>query len=248
MFTVNAHLARTLGYDPDRMGVTKLRAPRKRSAAAPGIVPDDLGARLRLARTRTGITLRGLARTVGVSPSLVSQIETGRVMPSVGTLYAIANELGLLVDDLFSDADAAAAKGSAKRAPDDKRGPVQRPDTRKTIRLATGVRWERLTAAADDELEFLYVVYDVGSESCAEDMLTRHGGKEYAYVISGRLGIRIGFEEYLLGPGESISFDAQAPHRLWAVGRKPAVAIWAVLNRHGDARTRDRGASQPKGS
>lgn len=55
-------------------------------------------------------------------------------------------------------------------------------------------------------------------------MLTRHGGKEYAYVISGRLGIRIGFEEYLLGPGESISFDAQAPHRLWAVGRKPAVA------------------------
>ena len=42
-----------------------------------------------------------IARYVGVSPSLVSQIERGRVMPSVGTLYSLANELGLVVDDLF---------------------------------------------------------------------------------------------------------------------------------------------------
>jgi len=194
---------------------------------------EGLGARLRAARERSDMTVRGLARTVGVSPSLVSQIERGHVMPSVGTLYAIANELGLLVDDLFRDAprsaDAAETSGRAH-------GPVQRHDTRKAIRLGAGVRWERLTASPDDELEFLYVVYDVGGESCAEDSLIRHGGKEYAYMLSGRLGVKVGFDDYELGPGDSISFDAQRPHRLWTIGEEPAVAIWVVLNRHSDRR------------
>jgi len=59
-------------------------------------------------------------------------------------------------------------------------------------------------------VEFLRVTYDVGGASCAKDALMRHGGKEYAFMISGRLGVRIGFEEFELGPGDSISFDAQS--------------------------------------
>ena len=49
-----------------------------------------IGSRLRANRTMRHLTLRELARRVGVSPSLISQIETGRSQPSVGTLYAIA--------------------------------------------------------------------------------------------------------------------------------------------------------------
>jgi len=204
-------------------------------------ISAGLGSRLRVAREQKGMTVRGLARYVGVSPSLVSQIERSRVMPSVGTLYAIANELGLVVDDLF--------KGSARtkgreRAPEkessfvDIQNPVLKPDQRKVISLADGVRWERLTPVPDKDLEFLIVVYNVGAESCPKDALIRHGGKEYAYLISGRLGIKISFEEFELGPGDSISFDAQMPHRLWTVGKEPAVAVWVVLNRHGDTRVR----------
>jgi transcriptional regulator with XRE-family HTH domain len=201
-----------------------------------------LGSRLRIAREQKGMTVRGLARYVGVSPSLVSQIERSRVMPSVGTLYAIANELGLVVDDLFKGS-VSRTKGK-ERAPEkessfvDIQNPVIKPDQRKTISLADGVRWERLTPVPDKDLEFLIVVYNVGAESCPKDALIRHGGKEYAYLISGRLGIKISFEEFELGPGDSISFDAQTPHRLWTIGREPAVAVWVVLNRHGDTRVR----------
>ncbi|MGA8988993.1 MAG: cupin domain-containing protein, partial [Rhodoplanes sp.] len=84
------------------------------------------------------------------------------------------------------------------------------------------------------------VVYDVGATSCEKDALIRHGGKEYAYILSGRLGIQVGFEEFELRPGDSISFDAQNPHRLWTIGKRPAVAVWVVLNRHGDRRRRKR--------
>jgi len=216
---------------------------RQRKSALPA--SSGLGVKLRMARERSGATVRGMARAVGVSPSLVSQIERGHVMPSVGTLYAITNELGLLVDEVFKDdrenaepaASAPAAADPARRATDTTTdGPVQRHETRRVIRLASGVRWEMLTAAPDEELEFLYVVYEVGGESCAEDSMVRHGGKEYAYLLSGRLGVKIGFEEFEIRPGDSISFDAQMPHRLFAIGEQPAVAVWVVLNRQGDRR------------
>jgi mannose-6-phosphate isomerase-like protein (cupin superfamily) len=99
------------------------------------------------------------------------------------------------------------------------------------------VRWERLTAASDAVVEFVSVVYPPGASSCDEDSLIRHGGKEYGYVISGRLGVRIGFDAYELEPGMAISFDSSAPHRLWAVGEQPAEAIWVVVGRQNDART-----------
>lgn len=196
--------------------------------------PLALGSRLRGERESRGISVRGLARQIGVSPSLVSQIERGRVMPSVGTLYAIANELGLSLDGLFGEA---VGHGAEARPPAAGPSPVERRGTHTTISLAGGVRWERLTASPDGELDFLHVVYEVGGASCPEDSLIRHGGHEHGYVVSGRLGVRVGFDEYELGPGDSISFDSATPHRLWAIGDEPAHAIWVVLRRHGDARS-----------
>ena len=100
-------------------------------------------------------------------------------MPSVGTLYTIANQLELVVDDLFRDAPPG-PKGQRTKTSQDASDPIQRPHNRKTIRLAEGVRWERLTPRPDPEVEFLYVVYEAGAESCDKDSLIRHGGKEYA--------------------------------------------------------------------
>src|SRR5882672_7644665 len=134
----------------------------KKVKAAPGTVPAphrqvsvsaDLGVRLREGRERKGFTVRGLARYVGVSPSLVSQIERGKVMPSVGTLYAIANQLAPVVHDLFRDAGT--PRSERAKSSVDAADPVQRGHNRNTIRLAEGVRWERLTPRPDAEVEFL---------------------------------------------------------------------------------------------
>jgi len=54
---------------------------------------EDVGTRLRAYRERAGIGVRELARRVGVSPSMISQIETGKTQPSVSTLYAVVSEL-----------------------------------------------------------------------------------------------------------------------------------------------------------
>ncbi|HVC86006.1 MAG TPA: helix-turn-helix domain-containing protein [Gaiellaceae bacterium] len=197
---------------------------------------SKVGSRLRGGRERRGISLRELARRVGVSPSLVSQIELDRVNPSVSTLYALVTELGMTMSEVFSDG----AQESAPRVPRtraDSDGIVTDPDTRLVINLASGVRWERLTPHSDPNIEFLYVVYPVGAESCPEDALVTHGGREYGYVTSGMLGVRVGFDEYELGPGASIAFDSSSPHRLWAIGSEPVHAVWIVIGRVADPRT-----------
>ena len=61
----------------------------------------DLGSRLREERERARISQRELARRLGVSASLISQIESGQSKPSVSTLYAIVTELGVSLDDVF---------------------------------------------------------------------------------------------------------------------------------------------------
>lgn len=70
-----------------------------------------VGQRIREVRLERGLTLRGLARAVGVSASLVSQIETGKSQPSVSTLYAITKALNISVEDVFDTNGRAGAAG-----------------------------------------------------------------------------------------------------------------------------------------
>lgn len=196
-----------------------------------------VGERLRAERQARGLSLRDLADRLGVSPSLISQIETGRARPSVRTLYAIATELDISIDDLlFIDAGRTTA-GDPRLA---ERGmvvlggtpdPIQRADDRKVIRLASGVVWERLTTESVPGVDFLYVTYEVGGASSPASEFQRHGGHEWGYVLSGTLGVTIGFEEHVLGPGDSISIDSTLPHRLFNRGTVPVHAVWFVLGR-----------------
>ena len=239
-------------------GPVKTAAVRRKEAA--GKSPDGagpplngvvLGAKLRAERERHGISVREMARRVDVSASLVSQIERGLVTPSVGTLWSMTVQLGLAMDGLFTNTERGAAapipQAKVSAAPRRSRGIVQHGHDRQHIRLAGGVVWERLTADPDDEVEFLYVRYEAGAESCPENSFFRHGGKEYAYLLEGRLGLQIGFQRYELSPGDSVSFQSHNPHRLWAIGDKPAVAIWVIVNRSGDNRQLRRGAGEHAG-
>ena len=202
--------------------------------------PDypEMGERLREARRARSLSLRTLAERLGVSPSLISQIETGRANPSVSTLYAIAAELDVSLDELlFNDRRPAEPAAPARTEMSSTSGtmapapPVQRAADRHSIRLASGVNWERLTTLSEPGVEFLHVTYEVGGASSPPDAFQRHPGHEWGYVLSGRLQVRIGFDEYVLQPGDAISINSSIPHRLATLGDEPVHAIWFVLGR-----------------
>lgn len=208
----------------------------------------DLGQRLRGAREEKNIGLRELARRLGVSPSLISQIETGKTEPSINTLFSIVSELELSVNEIVFDSrqNADLASGAAPRsqeghvaplrtdkfdladAPD---SPVQRSATRISISLESGVSWQRLTAQPDHNVDFLYLRYPAGSESTSSHSLMRHNGTEYGYILKGRLQVSIGFDTYEIGPGDTIAFDCTQPHRFATVGDEAVEAVWFVVGR-----------------
>src|SRR5215207_8263475 len=80
---------------------------------APRPVPR-VGERLREVRQRRGVSVRSLARELGVSASLVSQIETVKSQPSVSTLYALTTALGISVEDVFTASPTAGASSAGR--------------------------------------------------------------------------------------------------------------------------------------
>src|SRR5437763_14866729 len=93
---------------------------------------SKVGSRLRQEREKRGISLRELARRVGVSPSLVSQIELDRVNPSVSTLYSLVTELGMTMSEVFGDSEP--AEPGVRAGADD--GILAPPETRPVIHPA----------------------------------------------------------------------------------------------------------------
>jgi transcriptional regulator with XRE-family HTH domain/quercetin dioxygenase-like cupin family protein len=218
---------------------------------APAVPP--IGARLREARQKRGVSVRGLARAVDVSASLISQIETGKSSPSVSTLYAITTALGISVEDVFSDPDGAAPDAGVTaeptmppdvapadrpvyapgfQLPASKRrvGPVVRGHERESLHLDSGVTWELLGQLPDTHVDFLRITYAPGGSSSGAGVLMRHSGTEYGHVLRGQLTLTLGFEAYVLGPGDSVSFDSTAPHGYANHGDEPAVGIWFVTS------------------
>ncbi|GAA3846454.1 cupin domain-containing protein [Streptomyces coacervatus] len=219
---------------------------------APAAVPP-VGARIRQARLARGVSLRALAREIGVSASLVSQIETGKSQPSVSTLYAITTALSISVESLFdthegSDAyeDEAAVSpvvaASAAPAtvlhslaafaadPGRRIGPLVTPGERELLELDSGVVWERLGHVPGTDVDFLLVTYRPGGCSSSSGGLMRHTGTEYGCLTSGELVLTLGFDEYTLGPGDAVCFESTTPHRYRNDGAEPAVGVWFVFS------------------
>jgi transcriptional regulator with XRE-family HTH domain len=206
-----------------------------------------LGPRLRLVRGSRQLSVRELARRVGCSASLISQIERGVSVPSVGVLYSLATELGSSLDYLLfgsgtgpdgvpaaappareAGAEVAAAAGDPAASPSP--AIVQRGCDRRIIDLASGVRWERLTPQSEAMTDFLEVIYSPGGHSTDERRPLRHDGREYGLVISGTLTANVGFESYELGPRDSIAFGSSTPHEYLNKTGDVVRAIWVVVH------------------
>ncbi len=227
-----------------------------------------IGERLRQARLDRGMTVRGLARVVDTSASLISQIETGKSNPSVSTLYAITAALGISVEDIFSDAPAdgappavvvdavapapaavgaaiaaatlaggdqsgssAAAQGLRMLAQRRRVGPVVKAAEREVLHLDSGVTWELLGQLPDTHVDFLRITYAPGGSSSGAGVLMRHSGTEWGHVLAGQLTLTLGFDTYVLDPGDSVSFDCSTPHSYANHGVEPAVGVWFVAER-----------------
>ena len=216
-----------------------------------------IGEKLRAIRQEHEMSLRKLANKAEISASMLSQIETGKVFPSVRSLYSIAAALSVSIDYFFPEQggnhttpenlDISAGEMTASEMRDSRlRGetenaaefprhvqshlPIVHAHSRPMIELKGGVSWARLTALAENGAEFLEITYAPGAMS-GENM-SHHEGREFGMILEGELVIELGFESYTLCVGDSIIFESTTPHRMANKRNGQMRAIWVVLSRH----------------
>lgn len=187
-----------------------------------------VGGRVRQARLAEGISVRELARRIGVTASHVSQVERGIGAFSVPALYAVAREIGVSLHELLEAPTGRQPETTPAATPLagdlDADGIVQRAADHPSIQLSSGPRWSRLTSASEPDAEFLEVVYKPGTRMPPDWI--RHEGREYGVIISGELNVEVEGAATTLHPGDSIVFESMRRHRFWNDSDAEVRAIW----------------------
>lgn len=186
----------------------------------------SLGERLAELRKQHQYSIRALAARAGVSASLISDVERGKVEPSISTLKRVAGAMGTTLTYFFSDQRKSNSRvvRAAERvalSPEMEREP--KGEARSAIE-ASGIRFELASPEQSEKIEAIFGRYEVGA-SLGDEPVT-HEGEEWGMVLRGRLKVWVGEEIHFLDPGDSIWFPSTIPHRMENVAKEPTEYIW----------------------
>lgn len=186
-------------------------------------LPDglrELGPQIRALRLARGLTSAALARHVGVSTSLISQIERDVTSPSLAVLWGIARALDVSIGAFFRD------PAFQPKTPPSGKATVVRSIARKLLGLPNSITYELLSPDLHHQIELIWVRFEPGEESPPEPYV--HPGEEQMVVIEGEMHYIVDGEEYVLREGDAITFDSALPHRALNRSDRPAVIIAAI--------------------
>ena len=190
--------------------------PRGRSVRqSPRIVTETVGRRVRTIRGERGLSARTVAAAAQISPSLLSGIERGIASPSLVSLVAIAEALGVRPGELLERDDEAMAGASN----------VIRKEERRVIDDRR-CRREYLMHVDDPYLEVAELLLPPGGAS--RPALARHSGRDYAIVLTGSATVELGDASEVLSEGDYIAFDSDTPHRVVNNSTEESRLIWIV--------------------
>lgn len=206
------------------------------SPVAEAAEPEDfaVGSRVREIRQQSGLSLRALASAIGISASALSQLETGRTLPSINRVHQIATELNIPLSTLFApDLETPRAGESTPAAilsssvSYDSSICVQKATETPTIHLDNGIRWDRISPKESDGLAFLHLAFD---PRAGYSEYLRHNGREIVHVVEGTLTFHVGFGTHEISAGDSFMFPSTTPHKVVNPTDAPARACWLVLS------------------
>jgi transcriptional regulator with XRE-family HTH domain len=183
----------------------------------------EVGRKIRVRRLQAGLTLQRLASAVGVSQSLISQVERGLASPSITTLRRIAAALDVPIAALFLGDDVA-SHGETDRL--GRRLVVRRAERKRLHVPRSKIGYELLTPDLNRKVEFLRIQYEPGSVTHPAPM--SHPGEENAVCLEGSVVVTIDGHDFVLNEGDSISFDSGRPHQVENRTDKRAVLISAI--------------------
>jgi transcriptional regulator with XRE-family HTH domain len=174
----------------------------------------EMSEKVKSRRKKLGLTLKALAERVGCTDAYVSQIETGKAVPSISVLKKIAAALDVQVRDLLSD-----EQNQDKIF-------LSKEERTQIIYPGSHIFAELLVSKISNKaMEPLYKVVPIGCGSAKDH---RHIGEEFGYVLKGKLELKVGDQVRVLESGDSFYFSSTLPHSYKNVGDVDVETIWVV--------------------
>lgn len=173
-----------------------MAAQMRRSAKHVSAPSIPIGGRLRAARLSRGLTLGHVAAAAGLTEGFVSKLERDQVSPSVASLVAVCEALGLRVGELFE------------------------PPTSAIVRAGEGAqinfggaaaREYLLSPGSQSNIEVLHSIVSPNGSGGAE-LYALDVDIEFVYVMTGRFEIVLGPERHTLNAGDAMTFRGREPH------------------------------------
>ena len=184
---------------------------------ADGLKSYAIGEKMRALRLRKKMGLVELGRHTKLSPALISKIERGKLFPTLPTLLRIAMVFSVGIDFFFTD--------------DRKRRVLAISRHKERLRFPEDAKakdssysFESLDfGATERKLNAYYAEFSPVDPHKVR--LHQHDGVEFLYVLSGRLGLRIGSDDFLLEGRDSIYFDSSVAHGYRNAAKQSTSAI-----------------------
>jgi transcriptional regulator with XRE-family HTH domain len=199
-FSATKPLEAELSNNEESLGVTENSEATIRRVLS----SYEIGSKIRQLRLRKKIALIDLGKHTGLSASMLSQLENGKLIPTLATLARIAMVFDVSLDHFFADRRRRRAF-LVIRAPERIKFP-DRPSSPKPDYF-----FECLAFSAQEKSLQAYLAEfpERGTESITEHY---HEGAEFVYVLEGTLEIHYQGEDYTLNAGDSVYFDSSEPH------------------------------------
>lgn len=175
------------------------------------------GEKLRIVRERKGYTLKKVAETIGVSESLISQIERNKVSPAIDTLMLLVEALEINLEYLFEEYK---QKKTVK---------IIKSNERRKIKEDTVLYEELANHIGNNESnssEFYLIT--VPAKTSTHRGTYGHAGYEHGFIMEGSILLHYESQVYELSTGDSVTFSAGTPHIIENTSNTIAKAIWVV--------------------
>ena len=173
----------------------------------------EIGRRLRAIRTGLDLSQRQLARQSGVANATISQIEAGKLNPTVSMLKRVLDGIPISLGEFFGDEFEATDRVFFRAA--------------ELTEIADGgVSFRQVGAnLANRAIQLLQECYQPGAGT-GKHTIT-HEGEECGIVLSGRLEVTVGEQSAVLGKGDAYYFKSHQPHQFRNIGNEPCELITA---------------------
>lgn len=172
---------------------------------------DQVGPRLKRIRTQRDITLAALSEATGISKSTLSRLENGQRRPSLELLLPLAQAHRVPLDDLVGAPEVGDPRIRLK--PLRVKGRTVIPLTRQPGAVQA---WKIVIPARQ-----------------SKPQPRTHDGYEWLYVLTGRMRLVLGDQDFVLDSGEAVEFDTTQPHWFGSTGEGPAEVL-SIFGRPGE--------------